>query len=198
MGLYLLCFSNQTCKPVEFEYWTYLIYCLIVLWKLTGLVCYIPVHNFLYWHRSQLKNSWVFSVQTVRQNVICLIAPYRSLNKQGVRWCLQWDLRFNNFFDCWFFQMLMNAKKNWLVNAQSAIAKIPGVVMTAPAMESYCICENMIRVSVSIRICIFFVIVWWNLLFTSTVSLFIGKLVEWLLSNNLDICFVISRMFAFC
>lgn len=68
-------------------------------------------------------------------------------------------LRFNTFSVCWFFQMLMNAKKNWLVNAQSAIAKIPGVVMTAPAMEIYYICENMIRVSVSIRICINFVIV---------------------------------------
>lgn len=79
-------------------------------------------------------------------------------------------LRFNTFSVCWFFQMLMNAKKNWLVNAQSAIAKIPGVVMTAPAMEIYYICENMIRASVSIRICINFVIVWQNLYFTSTLS----------------------------
>ncbi|KAL1810636.1 hypothetical protein ACET3Z_027626 [Daucus carota] len=56
--------------------------------------------------------------------------------------CAHWDLE---AMESVTVKMLMNAKKNWLVNAQRAIAKILGVVMTAPAMEIYCICENVIR-----------------------------------------------------
>lgn len=40
----------------------------------------------------------------------------------------------------------MNAKQKQHVNARSANARIPGVVMTAAAVEIYCTCENMIPV----------------------------------------------------
>ena len=47
-------------------------------------------------------------------------------------------------------QILMNAKQKQHVNARNANARIPGVVMTAAAVEIFCICESMTRVSVSI------------------------------------------------
>ena len=43
-------------------------------------------------------------------------------------------------------QILMNAKQKQHVNARNANARIPGVVMTAAAVEIYCTCVNMIPV----------------------------------------------------